>query len=118
MSQDKFAITEQIRLLSKLYPHFKPVLADCIDEVNEFDAVLTGSPMSRVFRAIDQGHQLETEIERRTGLDKSKLKMLLTEMVEAGALRAVPQGGKTDGARGARKMLYERAQSVAVQNAG
>jgi hypothetical protein len=39
-------------------------------------------------------------------------------MVEAGVIRSAEQGGKTDGARGARKMLYERVHYAATPNVG
>ena len=100
---------EHLLLLKRLFPQYTRVVDAALEDVEDLDVETNGTPYQRIFRAIDEGYQLRSEIARKTGIDPEELKAYLKKMVAAGTLRTEEQGGKTDGARGARKTLYFRA---------
>ncbi len=117
MMNEKFAFKEQLLLLKKLYPQYIRVVDNALEELEDIETLTDGTTYTRIFRAIDEGKSLFSEISRRTGIEKDELKILLQLMVKAGALRTEVQGGKTEGARGARKVLFFRAAITPKKNA-
>jgi hypothetical protein len=114
--RDKLIVSEQIRTLHGLFPQYARLFTNLLEDMEDMDEMTTGTPLSRIFRAIDEGCHLETEIQRRTGIEKLELHLLLEQMIEGVVLYKEPQGGKTDGARGARKWLYFRVTTSAAGN--
>lgn len=62
-----------------------------------------------VLAAIDDGAFQVREIAAETGLSRELVEQTLTNLVSAGILQAREQEGKTEVARGFRKILYARA---------
>ena len=101
-------LKDNLRLLIKHHPSYSAVLAETIAEVEDLEKVRFGVPAARVFKAIDRGFQQDREIARVTGLELAVVRKILKMAFEENLLRTEEQGGKTDGARGARKKLYQR----------
>lgn len=118
MINEKFAFREQqLLLLKKLYPQYVRVIDCALEDLEDVDALVGRSDYNRIFRAIAEGYHLRAEISKRTGIDKDELKILLGLMLKAGVLRTEEQGGKTEGARGARKILFFRVERLVVKDA-
>ena len=60
--------------------------------------------------AIDAGMQTFGEIQRFTNIEETRLKSLLKIAIEADVVEAVEQGGKSDAARGQRKIIFRRKE--------
>lgn len=104
----KESVSALMQLLSKKHPQFARYFNSVVDELEEMelaDSVQDGN--EKIKAAIRAGYQTFSEIQQMTGIEKDNLNYSLSLMVEYGEIVIAPQGGKTDGARGARKVLYQ-----------
>ena len=62
-----------------------------------------------ILAAIDDGAYQVREISAETGLSRELVDQTVTNLVSEGILQAREQAGKTEEARGFRKILYTRA---------
>ena len=106
MSNERERLLEVVEFAKKLCPSYSRLFENILEDADELEGMTKGSTYSRILRAIEAGYQLETEITLRANVTVEDLR----RMVDAGVLILVPQGGKTEGARGARKMLYQKVR--------
>jgi hypothetical protein len=104
MKEEKDRLKKVVEFAKEMCPSFSRLFENILEDAAELEPMTERSPYKRVMRAIDEGFQLETEIVNRANVTSD----VLQKMVGAGVLEVVPQGGKTEGARGARKMLFQR----------
>jgi transcription initiation factor IIE alpha subunit len=102
-------LIDHLRMLSKHFPLYSGVITDAIAEVEDLETIRSGTPAARVFKAIDRGFAQEREIARVTGLQLPDVRRILRLAREEKLLQTEAQGGKTEGARGARKQLHQRS---------
>lgn len=83
---------------------------DEIEELGIQDDILEDYEL--ILAAIDNGFQTEADIlkfvRRQSDIDMGILRYEMKMLVSGGAIEHIPQGGKTDGARGQVKMLWQR----------
>lgn len=96
-------------MLIKHHPPFAGVLSDAIAEIEDLEKIRIGAPAARVFKAINHGFERDREIAKVTELELPVVRRILMLAESEKLLKTGEQGGKTDGARGARKKLYQRA---------
>ena len=90
---------------------FNRYVTASIEEIEELDAAeeIRGD-YDKILLAIDAGYQELTQIIRYTGLSRDILRYEIQRMLDGKSIEEVPQGGKTQMARGARKKLYQRRE--------
>lgn len=106
-------VSDMLNGIAKNFPRFAPAITSCVQELKEEEEHKNRyrSDYSRIFFAIDNGIRIDTEIQTITGIGAERLDQMLDQMVEAGVLITLPQGGKPEKARGRRKILYMRSMS-------
>lgn len=98
-----------MQILAKKHPAFERFFNSVIDELEEEKLTLsTGEASRKILQAIDSGYQEERQIITVTNLDKTIFTHTIAYMLDYAMIAVESQGGKTDGARGARKQLYVR----------
>lgn len=82
-----------------------------VEEIEESELSSdTQDAQASILCAIDQGYQEEVQIQKRTSIGRELLKHTIAVMLDYGVVESFHQGGKTDVARGARKLLYRRPE--------
>lgn len=110
MTTEKHVFTQHVLFLKRLFPQYGRICDSALEDLEDLETITDGSVYARIFKAIDDGYQRLPEISKRTGIPQDELKQILPRMLEAGVLTREEQGGKTEEARGARKILFRRAE--------
>jgi transcription initiation factor IIE alpha subunit len=101
-------LKETLKLLSKHNPSYAALLTETIAEIEDLEKIRCGSPAARISKAINKGFTQDREIARVTDLELNLVRHILKIAQDANLVTTIDQGGKTDGARGARKQIYQR----------
>ncbi len=104
----KESVSSLMQLLGKKFPSFARYFNSVVDELEELDlADSVQEDNEKIKSAISSGYQTFSEIYQITRIEKDRLNYSLSLMLDYGEIEIAPQGGKTDTARGARKVLYQ-----------
>ncbi|MGC2239141.1 MAG: helix-turn-helix domain-containing protein [Pyrinomonadaceae bacterium] len=107
LTQEEFIAA--MDLIAELQPPYKRYLDDVVNEITEENlSDETREAVERVLQATDYGHQTRAKISEKTKIKGALLDHVLTHCLEYKLLEIYLQGGKTDGARGARNTGYRR----------
>lgn len=96
-------------------PYFDSIASELEDEKR---AETARTHYDKIFAVIDAGAERDdkqnqcaerTDIQKLTGIPRSEFDDVIAHMLDYNMIEIVPQGGKTDGARGARKQLLRRS---------
>lgn len=96
--------------------YFESIAIDIEDEIR---SASVQHNYDKIFAAIDAGADIDnrnrqcaekTDIQRITGIPWPEFNDTIAHMLDYGMIEAVKQGGKTEGARGARKILFRRVE--------
>jgi hypothetical protein len=107
MAEDWLAVREQVRRFAERYPQATAPTDSYVEEIEYIlkEAAKTDFKAILLFW-IGEGYETLDALAQATKKDRFVIKVALDELVEAGKLRTVKQGGKTDFARGAAITLY------------
>lgn len=107
MAEEWLAVREQVRRFAERYPQATAPTDSYIDEIEYIlkEAAKTDFKGVLLFW-IAEGYETIDALSQSTKKERYVVKLALDELVEAGKLRTVKQGGKTDAARGAAITLY------------
>jgi hypothetical protein len=95
------------------YSRYLDSVLEEISELNIADETL--SITEQILGAIRTGLRTDAEIIRFTRVSKEDFEFAMNNLQEHGSVRSVPQGGKTEVARGRRKMLWEIVEKKAAR---
>lgn len=110
ITQERFVAMLQV-LSRKMPGNYARYINSAIEEIEELEvADDIRTDYDQILEAIDAGFQTEADIARHTGLARDVLRYELSCLEDYGRIEPVPQGGKTQMARGARKKLWQRKQ--------
>ena len=89
--------------------HFNRYASAIIEEIEEMDAMDDiHEGYGKILLAIDAGYQELAQIAKFTGLTRDVLQFEIERLLDGKSIEEIPQGGKTEMARGATKKLYRR----------
>jgi hypothetical protein len=109
------SVSAFMQLLASRHPAFRTYFQSVVDELEEMKlSEETVDAREKIRTAIALGFQTAAEIQAKTRLDQALLDHTLAVMIDYNEIYAVVQGGKTDGARGARKTLYKLVEEDAA----
>lgn len=95
--------------------YYARYLQSVLEEINELNIADETLPISeQILAAIRQGNKTKEDILKFTGLSEEDCRFALDNLEQHGTIRAVPQGGKTNVARGRRKTLWEIVEKKTV----
>ncbi len=97
-------------------PPFARLFNDVVEELegeNLSETLRDG--YAKIFAAIDLGFTEHTDLQRASKMAKDEFDATLTQMLDYGMVEPFRQGGKTEVARGAAKILYRRVEKEEVR---
>lgn len=104
----KETVSAFMQLLAKRHPSYRVYFQAVVDELEELELSSdTLEAQEKIIAAIGMGYQTRAEIQNKTKIENALLDHALAVLLDYSQIYAVDQGGKTDGARGARKTLYK-----------
>ena len=111
VSDDEFSgIAERLKDFAERKPFLKVMIADFIEDVQEWLQIAQGSPLEFIPELLTQtGGSRTEELVTMTGYARESLLNVLDQLQQQRKIRRVEQGGKTDSARGASAVLWQRA---------
>ncbi len=96
-------------------PAFARLFNDVVEELEgESLSETLLADQEKILAAIDLGYAEATDLQRASGLPKDEFDAAIAVMLDYSSIEAVKQGGKTDQARGAAKIIYRRVEKPEV----
>jgi hypothetical protein len=119
-SDDAGSNENVLRLLRRIKKHasddVQRVLRGAIEEIREIGLEAAGEEdYDLIFDAMESGYNEFYDLVDRTGLEEHELRKYLTLAIQAHNIEEIEQGGKTDMARGPRKVLYFTTEKWRMQ---
>lgn len=102
-----------IQILGKRFPSRKQYLTDIIEEMGQEELRdETVADRDRVMNAIRLGYSEHNDCRTATGISHDRFDLIIADLLDYKNIIVVPQGGKHEEARGARKKIYEIIEQV------
>jgi hypothetical protein len=97
-------------------PKFASYFNDIVEELEQEKlSESTRGHYDRILDAVDRGFMEKSELQKAAGMDRDPFEATIALMLDYDMIEAVKQGGKTEAARGASKLLYRRKERVVVE---
>lgn len=107
------SVSAFMQTLAAKAPPFASFFEDVIEELEVAkisDRTRTGYDV--ILSAIDRGLGEKTDLQRAANMSREEFSHTIAVMLDYGMIEAVQQGGKTEAARGAAKVIYRRCERL------
>jgi ParB-like chromosome segregation protein Spo0J len=109
---DKKSVSAFMQTLAKRHRKFARYFNSVVDEMEELELADEAlDAKEKTLGAISSGYQTFSEIQLKTKIESDFLQYTLSLLLDYGDVTVSEQGGKTETARGARKILYQLTEA-------
>lgn len=107
------SLTAFMLALSAKAPAYARFFEDIVEELEgEKISEQTRANYDRVLEAIDAGYSEKSDLQRALSMNRDEFNHTIAVMLDYRMIEAFQQGGKTDQARGAAKIIYRRVEKI------